>query len=163
VGIRGVNLDEIEEMFAHESAIALKLLGSHRKVLAQVEHHDVLEREPFFAMQPNQFGKHAGRSRAGGKADYAAPTDRRTSGDQVNDLARDRDVYVVCASEDLGGNALRRSRRFGETWKANPGRPSAVVRGMPTTILRAGEALSNSLPMPPAELPNQLPQRLRPS
>jgi hypothetical protein len=50
------NVDEIEQVFAHEPHVALQTIRLHRKIFVQIERDHVGQRKSFFAVQADQFG-----------------------------------------------------------------------------------------------------------
>jgi hypothetical protein len=45
------DVDVIEQVLVHESHVALQLIGLHRKVLVEIERHDVAKGEALFLVQ----------------------------------------------------------------------------------------------------------------
>src|SRR6202035_5811965 len=59
------DVNQVEQMLAHEAAIALQFERLDREVFVEVERDDVRKRQPFLAVQPDQLGINADWGRAG--------------------------------------------------------------------------------------------------
>src|SRR4051794_17880094 len=83
------NIDEVEQMLAHESHVALQLVRLHRIILVEVERDDIRERQPLFAMHPHQLVVNSDWSVSRGKAEHTISPLGRTRANQIGNLSRD--------------------------------------------------------------------------
>ena len=89
VGVRRIDVDPVEQVLAHEAAVALQLVRLHGPVFVEVEGDDILEGQPLLAVEPHELVVDARRRRARRETEHAALALRGLRADQVGDLARD--------------------------------------------------------------------------
>ncbi len=101
VGARRVEVDQVEEVLAHEPVVAVDRLRRHRPVLVEIERLDAGERQSFVAVHAHQLAVHADRRRSGGKPEYAAAPFRGSATDRRRDPVRHRACQLVGRGEDF--------------------------------------------------------------
>ncbi len=87
VDVVHVDVHVVEEVLLHEGHVALGRLRVHGVILIQVERHHVLEAQPLFLVQPNQFGVNADRRHPGGQAQNRFLSPILLRADKVGDPA----------------------------------------------------------------------------
>ena len=83
----GRNVDMVEEMFPHEAAVALQLVGLHRPVFVEVERDNRAKGNTFFAVQTDEFVVDADRRATGRQSQHRLLAGRRPTRNQINDLS----------------------------------------------------------------------------
>ena len=119
VPVAGRDVDQVEQVLAHEADVALQLVRLHRVVFVEVERDDVRERQPFFAVQPHQLVVDADRRAAGRQAQHAIPPLGRPLANQIGNLSghrlvglrrmrkhTKRDVLALRQRVELGRGAI---------------------------------------------------------
>ena len=120
----GIKVHPVEEVGAHETPVALRVLRRQRVIFVQVEGRDVGEAQFFLAMQAGQLGVEADRGGAGGEAQHDSALLGLTRADERGDLAghgagrlqaaridRDRDMFMVTTFKNGQGHK-REERRI---------------------------------------------------
>lgn len=134
--VRGVDIDLPEEMLPHEAVIRMDARGIHRKVLVEVEGHDVVERQAVLTMPTDEFSIHADRRRAGREPEHCLAAFLPLRLDQCLDPVRDR-----------GGESVRVvDHDDGDAFEAGGGRHGILGRGGVQVRTVGGDARILTLP-----------------
>ena len=100
------NVDVIKQVLTHEPDVTLHVLRLHRIIFVQIERNDVAKRQALFAMQANQFGVDARRSRPGGQTQHTRSTLGLPDADQPGNLSGNLPRCLAGIGQNQTGNTL---------------------------------------------------------
>ena len=116
-----VDVDEVEQMLAHEPHVALQLVRLHRKVFVEVERDDIRERQALLAMHPHQLVVDADRCAPSRQAQHARLPLSRSITNHTGNFPADGNICIARMGMNLDTNPLdlphavlvgRRTQRF---------------------------------------------------
>ncbi len=102
----GRNVDQVEQVFAHEPHVALQLVWLHRVVFVEVEGDHICERQAFLAMHPHQFIINADRRTARCETQHTIPPLGGPFANQIGDLIGHCFIRVGGVWKDPNTNPL---------------------------------------------------------
>ncbi len=106
VDLGGSDVDVVEQVLVHVAVVRMDAAGRHRVIFIEVEGLDVLERQPFLAVHPDELAVDTDRCRTGGESQYRPPALGSSLADEFRDPAGDPEGQRVGVLHDVGVDAL---------------------------------------------------------
>ncbi len=104
VDVLARDIDVVEEVFVHETVVALELAGVHGEVFVEVEGDDVLEGEIFFLVEADEFGVDGDGGGSGGEAEDGGLVFCGALADEGGDFCGGVEAGVFGVGEEADGD-----------------------------------------------------------